>query len=340
VDRAVFLLARITELYPVALREIDRLARGMGTENWRVETVDGKRLFLKVYAARWDRAEERQALVLAMRARMAAIRTPMIIPDRDGDLLRDDGEWAYALFDYVSGASPASPLSTAQMVEAGVELAKIHRSFRDIETSLPSQTPSWLQFSLEAKQSEIETYQSLIAARTALDAFDTATLSVLPRRKSLLAQVPRLLAELANAESQVLHGDYSVENVLFHDGGGAVGGSLAAVVDFRPPKPFLLAYEIGRIAFPPEHFAQDDWLDRGVALLTAYRDENPRAAGQIGLAPIAWLVQLLRSTYGLKQHYETQVERQMELDRFWLERARGAEILFDNLPEVIEALPR
>jgi hypothetical protein len=51
-------------------------------------------------------------------------------------------------------------------------------------------------------------------------------------------------------------------------------------------------------------------------------------------------VQLLRSTYGLKQHYGTQVERQVELDRFWLERARGAEILFDNLPEVIEALPQ
>jgi Ser/Thr protein kinase RdoA (MazF antagonist) len=254
----------------------------------------------------------------------------------------------YALFDYVSGASPAPPLSTAQMVGAGVELAKIHRLFRDIETSLPSQTPSWLQFSLEAKQNEIETYQSLIAARRALDAFDTATLSLLPRRKSLLAQVPRLLPELANAESQVLHGDYSVENVLFHDGEGAVQepaaqrpcDALAAVVDFRPPKPFLLAYEIGRIAFPPEHFAQDDWLDRGVALLTAYRDENPRAAGQIRLAPIAWLVQLLRSTYGLKQHYGTQVERQVELDRFWLERARGAEILFDNLPEVIQALPR
>jgi len=115
---------------------------------------------------------------------------------------------------------------------------------------------------------------------------------------------------------------------------------LTISIALRPPQPFLVAYEIGRIAFPPEHFAQGDWLDRGVALIAAYLDENPGAADQIRFAPTAWLVQLIRSTYGLKQHYGTPVELQAHLDRFWLERARGAETLFNELPAVMRALPR
>jgi len=222
------------------------------------------------------------------------------------------------------------------MIEAGGELGRIHRLFRDIDSPLAATTPGWrLRFDLDAKLAEIEGYLSLIGARASLDAFESATIPLLRRRDVLLAEVPRLLDELEEAKSQVLHGDYGLENLLFQR-----EGALAAVVDFGPPQPFLVAYEIGRIAFPAEHFAQQDWVERGVALLAAYRDENPRAADQIRFAPAAWLVQLIRSTYGLKQHYGDPVEFQADLDRFWLQRARGAEILFDMLPAVMKALPQ
>jgi hypothetical protein len=110
------------------------------------------------------------------------------------------------------------------------------------------------------------------------------------------------------------------------------------VVDFGPPAPFLLAYEIGRIAFPPDHLVCDGWLERGLALLAAYKTENPRNASELRLAPIAWLAHLIRSVYGMKQHYDAPVEFQAKLDRYWLKRARGAEILFDHLHVIVDAL--
>jgi Ser/Thr protein kinase RdoA (MazF antagonist) len=333
-DRAAFLLARIAELYPITPRAIERIARGMDTENWRIDTDDGASVFLKCYPPRSDRAAERSALALAMHARSAGIRTPRVITDRDGQLLHDDGAWGYAVFEFVADAAPDALLSLEQMVEAGSELARIHRAFRDVETPLPSRTPAWLHFDLEAGLGELERYRTQIEAREPRDAFDRATLDLLPRRRALLAEAPRLLGALADARSQVLHGDYSTQNVLF-DGGS---GRLAAVVDFGAPEPFLLAYEIGRIAFPPEQLVREGWLQRGLALLAAYRDEHSAAATQLHLAPVAWLVQLIRNNYGIRQHYGTPLEFQTALDRYGLERARGAEILFDNLASIIDAL--
>jgi Ser/Thr protein kinase RdoA (MazF antagonist) len=326
-------LARIAELYRIAPRASERIARGLDTENWRIDTDDTS-YFLKAYPARSDRAAERAALVLAMHARSAGVRTPRVIADRDGQLLHDDGEHAYALFEFVANAAPSTHHSIEQMAETGAELARIHRALRDVPTSRPAETPAWMQFDLDARLGELELYRAKIEARETRDAFDATTLELLPRRRSLLAEVPRLLGELRDAKTAILHGDYSVENVLFDAG----SKRLAAVVDFGPPTPFLLAYEIGRIAFPPVLLVRDGWLERGLALLAAYRDECSHDASELRLAPIAWLVHLIRSVYGMRQHYDAPIEYQAQLDRYWLERARGAEIMFDHLPAIVDAL--
>jgi hypothetical protein len=82
----------------------------------------------------------------------------------------------------------------------------------------------------------------------------------------------------------------------------------------------------------------DGWFERGLALLAAYRHESPDDASELRLAPIAWLVHLIRSIYGMRQHYDAPIEFQADLDRYWLERARGAEILFDHLHVIADAL--
>lgn len=58
----------------------------------------------------------------------------------------------------------------------------------------------------------------------------------------------------------------------------------------------------------------------------------------IGFAPHVWLVQLIRSMYGVKQHYTRPVELQESLDRFWVQRAHAARTLFANLATVQETL--
>jgi homoserine kinase type II len=324
----VSLLARIGVLYAIAPRTIERIPRGTDTQNWRIDTDDAS-YFLKVYSARSDRADDRATLELAMRAHAAGIRTPRVVPDRDGNLLADD---AYALFDFVD-ASPLPQLSIAQMADAGTELARIHRAFADLAATLPPRSPAWLEPDVEAKRAQLDHYRALIEARVPRDEFDDATLALLPRHRALLANVPRLIDELAGARAQVLHGDYSIQNVLFDR-----DGRLAAVVDFGPPESFLIAYELGRIAFPPDHVVRAGWFERGHALLVAYRDAYPGRELDVRCAPIAWLVHLMRSVYGLEQHYGTRVEFQDQLDRYWLARARATEILFDQLPAIVGAL--
>ncbi|MEJ8654784.1 hypothetical protein WKI65_43800 [Streptomyces sp. MS1.AVA.3] len=133
---------------------------------------------------------------------------------------------------------------------------------------------------------------------------------------------------------QVLHGDYSAVNLLFD------GDTLTAVLDFLPPAPFLVAYEVGRIAFDPRTVVlNNDWIAAGVNLVGAYLDTNPHlpAADVTACARVA-LLQLMTSLYGVKQHYLKPGLIQQDLDQFWLLRHAAASRLLGNLDDVENAL--
>jgi len=126
---------------------------------------------------------------------------------------------------------------------------------------------------------------------------------------------------------QVVHGDYSPVNLLF------TGERLSAVLDFRPPDPFLLAYDLGRMAFYPNTVTGEGWLDAAATFIGAYRKAHPevadvdvRACGRVAL------LQLLKSLYGVKQHYLKPGLVQADLDAFWLTRHRAVSVLLSELP--------
>ena len=125
----------------------------------------------------------------------------------------------------------------------------------------------------------------------------------------------------------MVHGDYSVQNILFRE------GELIAVVDFRPPERFLPAFEIGRAALAPETVtAGPGWWDEALAFVEAYCQANPDIArSDVEFAPHVWAIQLVRSEYGVRQHYFGRLERQADLDRFWLQRCKAAEMILDDL---------
>ncbi|GGO07806.1 hypothetical protein GCM10010116_15730 [Microbispora rosea subsp. aerata] len=146
----------------------------------------------------------------------------------------------------------------------------------------------------------------------------------------MLPRIPELLADLSRGlTTQVLHGDFSPVNLLF------TGDALSAVLDFRPPEPFLLSYDLGRMAFYPNTVTGDPhWQDAARTFVTAYRAANPavpaadiRACGRVAL------LQLLGSLYGVKQHYLKPGLFQDDLDEFWLMRHRAADIMLRHLPE-------
>jgi len=47
-----------------------------------------------------------------------------------------------------------------------------------------------------------------------------------------------------------------------------------------------------------------------------------------------WAIQLVRSDYGVRQHYCRPLERQADLDRFWFQRCEAAERILDDLDQL------
>lgn len=311
--------------YGCEVRSIARVAKGMGATNWLVRTSTAD-YFLKQYPPGADLAGEAAALKLSAEARAAGVPAPRVIPSVAGDLLWSQGDLALALLEYFPDTTSGVALSRSEMGQAGHTLGRLHAWLRG-RAGLRDTATKWLAFDQRRKRAAFERYVATIESRGEHDEFDRRTLSLLHRRLELLPTAAVLLASLPPLARQVVHGDYNVQNVLFRD------GRLVAVVDFRPPEQFLPAFEIGRAALAPEMLtAGSGWRSRALAFVEAYCRANPEIApSDIRFAPHVWAVQLIRSEYGVQQHYRGPVERQGELDRFWFERCEAADTILDNL---------
>jgi Ser/Thr protein kinase RdoA (MazF antagonist) len=323
--------AAIGDDYGLEVLSIVRVPKGMGTRNWRVQTAGGD-YFLKHYPASADLAGEATALELSQSARAAGIPVPRAIPALDGRLLRSEGDLAFALFEYISDATSGVALSRDQMAQAGHALGRLHEHLRATPATFGDITARWLAFDAARKRAQLEGHLATIAAREEMDDFDRRTTGLLERRVELLPRIVGILTLLPPLTRQVVHGDYSVWNILFR------GNTLVAVIDFRRPERFLPAFEIGRAALNPETMTAGPWLDKAVAFVEEYCAANPGiAADDIRFAPHVWASQLVRSEYGVRQHYLAPLEYQADLDRFWYQRCEAAELILGHLDEISEA---
>ncbi len=329
------LVATLANVYGLTPLDVRRLPIGDATMNYRAVCAE-RTVFVKCYLPGTDLAAERLAIELSDTAGHAGVPTARVRPSRTGELLSTYRGLAMSVWDFVDGRTITTGLNRAQLRAAGATLGRIHRCFATLPASHEpaSQTRAWLSVDLSRLARTIDQLLGIIAARPERDDFDTAAERTLRERRVALAHVPALLDHLPPLTSQVLHGDYSVLNLLFS------GDGLAAVVDFRPPDPFLIAYELGRIAFDPRAVAlTPGWLEDACVLVDAYLAENPHVStGDVSCAGRIWLVQLSISLYGVKGHYLQPGLLQGDLDRFWLLRHRAAQILCERLADVDDAL--
>ena len=312
--------------YGREVRYVERIARGMGTTNWLVRTP-GAAYFLKQYPSNAHLSDEAAALELSQAARAAGVAAPRVVPTAAGDLLVSEGDLALALFEYLPDTTSGVPLSRSEMAQAGHMLGRLHDCLRG-QPGLRDIAAEWLALDQRRKRAAFEGYLQAIEIRDdAPDDFDRRAARLLHRRLELLPRAAALLASLPPLARQVVHGDYSLWNILFRD------GRLVAVVDFRPPETFLPAFEIGRAALAPESTTADPgWMERAVVFVAAYCRANLGIGrSDVRFAPYVWAIQLVRSEYGIRQHYFGPLERQAELDRFWFERCAAAEVILDNL---------
>ena len=320
----------ISSQYGLEVASLERIRKGLGTTNWILRTRESD-YFVKQFDVSVDPGRERDALRMATYARSHGIPSPGIVATKTGSLLSVDPQTVLSIFEYVPSATAGGNLSYNQMAEAGATLGALHRLLRCFPSAYPPITNQWISFNPSAKNLEIDRLLSIIAEKPALDEFDILAMDTLRRRKELLVELPVMIEPLRALSTQVIHNDYGSPNVLFR------GERLAAVVDFQPSEPFLVSYEVGRMALNVENLRFSGWFENSVGFVDAYCREHPVTVDDVVKAPQVWLVQLVRSTYGVRSHYVGPHELQADLDRFWLDRSHACETILENITDIEDA---
>ena len=329
---AVLLLLR--DRYGLQDLQLQRLPIGQGTINYRASGPHGA-FFVKRYTAKTHLPAEEAGIALSEQARHAGIPAAAVIPNRDGQWLDRSSPIALSVWSWVEGDVRTEHLSRAQYGCAGSTLGAIHRIFAPLpESRAPAlKSLDWRKFSLPSLQHTIDRILGMVRQRVAdgvQDEFDAGVLATLPERTAQLQRLPTLMAELPELGSQVLHGDYTFVNLLFQE------DRIAAVLDFRPPEAFLRAYDLGRIAFHPSTVAlHPRWLDSAAVLVTEYCKANPGVpARDVEFCGRVALLQLLKSLYGVQQHYLEPALIQDDLDTFWHLRHVTVGRMLEHLAEI------
>lgn len=327
--------AVLADTYGLSGVELNRVPAGQVTINYRAQ-AQGQRLFIKQYTAEADMTAETDAILQTQWAGEHGVPVAAIVPSTTGEAISHHSGIALSVWEWVPGNTVDTGLSSQQQTAAGKVLGRIHRAFASHPVNALSspRLEQWHNPDLAKINATIDHLLKVLDKRTTHDSFDKKAEETLVERRTMLRHVSGLLDGLPPLACQVLHGDYSAVNLLFD------GDELTAVVDFRPPEPFLTGYELGRIAFDPRTVVfNDNWIASGVDLITAYLEENPNlAVADIQACARIALIQLIVSLYGVKQHYLTPGLLQNDLDAFWLLRHRAAQRLLGSLDEVESAL--
>jgi len=271
---------------------LGRVANGQSTLNY-AGTAGGRRVFVKCYPHDADLDSERRAIMLSEYARGAGVPAARVIASCQGELIHDN---AISVWEYVDGESAdRAPLLTPdRMAAAGHAVGRLHRAFAAHPAAAPARRPGAAGVcdptaAAEKITATLDAYRAL----TEPGEFERWAVEVLRWRLSLIPRLSRLLASLPPLTSQIVHGDLATPNLLFR------GASLSAIVDFRPPRPRPLAWEISRLACDPRTIVRrPDWLYGLRRFVAAYRAAGGTSHVDDVLAAVrVWLCYTATSTY-------------------------------------------
>ncbi|NMA78303.1 MAG: phosphotransferase [Actinomycetales bacterium] len=274
---------------------ISRIHSGTATDNFQVDAGPGQRWFAKVYRDQSVLPDELAAIDLTTFAGSRGVPVPALHPTVTGHRISDTGDIAMSLWEYVEGAETAElGLSGGRWATVGAVLGTMHRHLAQHPAYRPSSRPATALCDLPAAQAR---YDQLIEAyrhRPALDDDQAWALDTALHRRSLLPQVEPILLSLPPQNVQIAHGDLAAPNVMMR------GDDVAAVIDFQPPSPHFVAWEIARIGCDPRTIASGtDWLTGLSLLLDAYEQENPAVHIDLRAVVTTGCAYTLASTYPL-----------------------------------------
>lgn len=284
--------------FGIETSQVTRIQAGTASDNFVVTTTIGSRWFVKVYRTPADAPEATAAIALAEFAREGGTPVPVLRRTRRGEALAQGHGLIASVWEFVEDAETAEGgLSGSRWRSAGSTIGRLHRQLATHPAARPtSRSPAEL-FDLATTTAR---YDRLIQDYRQLEIADDDDVrswvgEALIERRALLPQVMRLLRQLPGLTVQILHGDLAAPNVMLR------GAQVAAVVDFQPPSPQFLAWEIARLACDPRTLVTNPrWRDELPDFLGAYGETNPGATpDDLAAVLTVGCAYMLASTYPL-----------------------------------------
>ncbi|WP_332757683.1 phosphotransferase enzyme family protein [Streptomyces sp. MT206] len=324
----------LADRYGIEAESVEQVPMGTDTVNWRVVTSSGQRLYAKEYPPTADLEAARAAWDMSEFCRAARLPVPRVWPDRDGNLISLDDGSPWAVVEEAPGTVATSAMTVARAEHIGMVLGRMHRVLAAYPLPRLRQHARWRTGSIEDALAKCDTV--LDAARhQQRENLGALRSQIAQRREDLHAHANRLRAALPeDLVEQALHADFTRTNQL------VLADAVTAVIDFRAARA-LPAWELGRAACDPRTIASSEpWADCILAMVAAYRSENPTlpVADVLACARIA-LLYMLFSFYGATTaEYDLPDEAEADLQRHWSERQTSIRRLIDSLADLEDAL--
>ncbi|WP_293577519.1 phosphotransferase [Phaeobacter sp.] len=327
-------LALLSDAGGISPFQVERIPHGQGTVNYRVDTRTG-RFFVKSYFPGADLVAENAAIALSERARQAGIATARPVCFGTGRFVVQNEDTAISVWYWVDGQMRTQGLGPSALHDIGNVLGQLHKALHGQANSraCADKTDRFLATRPATIHDQIDRIEAAVQSRIGKIGgtdFDHVAVRALAERRAQLERLPGLMQSLPALSSQLVHGDYTTLNLLFEQ------DRVCAVLDFRPPEPFLVSWELGRIAFNPDLIAAGgDWLTPAKCVIKGYLDADVGLAREdILFCGRVALIQLLKSLYGIKQHYIAPAPLQDDLDRFWADRHLSVNRMLAQLDEI------
>ncbi|MGK5496725.1 phosphotransferase enzyme family protein [Streptomyces sp. URMC 125] len=324
----------LADRYGIDVDVAEPVPMSTDTVNRRVLTSEGHRLYVKEYASLAHLDSARAAWDMSEFCRAAQLPVPRVRPDRDGNLLTLADGRAWAVVEEAPGRVATSAMTVARAEHIGMVLGRMHRVLAAYPLPRHRQHVRWWIGSVEDALVRCDT---VLASASRRQHGDLALLrsQIARRREDLRAHVDRLRSGLpAELVEQAAHADFTRTNML------VLTDVVTGVIDFRCARA-LPAWELGRAAFDPRTVACGDrWVDCALAMVSAYRSENPSLplVDVLACARVALLYMLFSFFGATTAGYGLPDEAEADLKRHWTERQTSIRRLVDNLLDLEDVL--
>ncbi len=317
--------------------EITRIPEGTATDNYAIVDQTGRRHFVKVYRTRNSLDLERASVELSEYAADGGVATARATRTREHELLATHGRLPMSLWSYVPHTETAEgTLTGARWAAVGTAMGRLHSRLATHPAAVPTLEPGTAVCDVATARDSFESLILAFQKRPRLGEFETWALQAARERQALLGGVERILASLPQLTVQVLHGDLAGPNVLLKD------DEVAAFVDFRPPTPWYLAWEIARLGCDPSSVLAngvESWLTGYIDLALAYRDANPKVSADDLLSSLrVGCAAVLCSTFPFSAPVKRPHIVDAALESYGRARHEADLMLLDRLPVLEEVL--